>query len=140
MLQPSPVPLFTAPREGMPFLCIPPFQCTLTVGGRRAAWVHVAGELDLLTSPQLESILAEARLSARMTVLDAREVTFIDCSGIHTIHDASKACEHDAGRLMVVSSAAIERILDLTDLRDEISTFDLSPDEPDPALRLVSAA
>jgi anti-anti-sigma factor len=132
MPQASPVPSSSSGAlEGTPFLC------TLAVGGRCAAWVHVAGELDLVTSPQLAGTLAEARLGARLVVLDAREVTFVDSSGVHVISDASKACEHDGGRLMVVPSAALERILAIAHMRGGISTFDLSPDEPPPTLRLV---
>ena|SRR5450759_3575784 len=70
-----------------------PFLCTLTTGGTRAAWIHVAGELDLVTSPQLKRTLRTADLHARLVVLDAREVTFIDSAGVHVILDASKNAE-----------------------------------------------
>jgi anti-anti-sigma factor len=116
-----------------------PVQCALSGGGRQAAWVHVAGELDLLTSPELAGVLAEARVEALLTVVDARELTFIDSCGVHAIHDASRACELDGGRLMLIPSAAVERILNVAGLREGISTFDLSPDEPAPALHLVNA-
>jgi anti-sigma B factor antagonist len=112
----------------------PRFICTLTVGGRRAAWVHVAGELDLLTSPELESNLREAQLHAQLVVLDAREVTFIDSTGVHAILGASKVGEWGGARLMLVASAAVESVLTATGVSERISTFDLSPTEPGPAL------
>jgi anti-sigma B factor antagonist len=111
-----------------------PFVCTLTVGGRRAAWVHVAGELDLLTSPELENNLREAQLHARLVVLDAREVTFIDSTGVHVILGASKVCEWGGARLMLVASAAVQNVLRAAGVSERISTFDLSPTEPGPAL------
>jgi anti-anti-sigma factor len=97
----------------------------------------LAGEVDLQTSPQLESTLREAQLDASLVVLDAREVTFIDSSGVHAILDASEACEWGGARLMLVPSAAVERILELAGVRDRLTTFDLSVNEPAFALRLV---
>jgi anti-sigma B factor antagonist len=115
----------------------PPFLCRLAVGETHAAWVHLAGEVDLQTSPQLESTLREAQLDASLVVLDAREVTFIDSSGVHAILDASEACEWGGARLMLLPSAAVERILELAGVRDRLTTFDLSANEPAFALRLV---
>jgi anti-sigma B factor antagonist len=113
----------------------PPFLCTLTAGGSSAAWVAVAGELDLRTSPQLESTLREAQLHARLVVLDAREVTFMDSSGVHVILDASQVSEWGGARLVLVPSAAVDLTLTAAGLHDRISTFDLSPTEPAPRRR-----
>jgi hypothetical protein len=44
--------VFPSPPEPS-FDDAPSFVYTLTVAGRCVAWVHVAGELDLLTSQQL---------------------------------------------------------------------------------------
>jgi len=54
--------------------------------------VQVAGELDLATAQQFRQVLGEAQQAARMVVLDLRELSFIDSSGIHVILDAA----HDA--------------------------------------------
>ena len=66
----------------------PSFACSWTDGGPDAAWVHVAGELDIATTPQLERTLREAQLQARLVVLDLRELAFIDSSGVHAIVNA----------------------------------------------------
>jgi len=50
--------------------------------------VHVAGALDIATSPELERTLEE--LNARLVVLDMRELGFMDCAGVHTIVAASR--------------------------------------------------
>jgi anti-sigma B factor antagonist len=113
-----------------------PFHCTLTGAGSPAALVRVGGELDLQTSPELESNLREAQLHARLVVLDAREVTFIDSAGIHVILDASELCECAGGRLTLVPSATVERVLEIAGVSERIATFDLSPTEPTPALPL----
>lgn len=50
----------------------PPFDCSWQAGGFGAAWVHVAGEVDLATSPQLLQALGEAQLDARLVATFAR--------------------------------------------------------------------
>jgi hypothetical protein len=48
-----------------------------------AAWVHVAGALDIATTPQLVETLDASMLDARLVVLDLRELAFMDCAGVH---------------------------------------------------------
>jgi hypothetical protein len=67
----------------------PVFGCTLREGGRDTAWVRVAGELDIATAQQLEQALRVAEIRARRVVLNLRELTFTDSSGVHVIVDAS---------------------------------------------------
>jgi anti-anti-sigma factor len=114
-----------------------PFLCTLTVGGSRAAWVQVAGYIDLETSPELERTLREAQLHAGLVVLDARDVTFIDPTGVQVVLDASTYSEWGGARLVLVPSAAVDRTLTAAGLHSRISTFDLSPTEPAAELRLL---
>ena len=68
----------------------PTFVCSHTNPGRDAAWVHVAGELDSATTPQLAQTLRDAEPHARLIALDLRDVTFMGCSGVHVIVDASR--------------------------------------------------
>jgi anti-anti-sigma factor len=97
--------------------------------------VYVAGAVDLATSPRLKQALAEAGLNARLVVLDLREVTFIDSSGVHAIVDAAAKARRGWGRLVLVrGSAPVERMLTRTRLSDHILTFTLDPDEPSPGL------
>ena len=63
----------------------PAFVCARRDGGLEAAWVHVAGELDIATTPHL----AQAQLQARPVVLDLRGLAFMDSSGVHAIVGAS---------------------------------------------------
>jgi anti-anti-sigma factor len=115
----------------------PPFLCTLNTGGTRAAWVHVAGELDLLTSPELERTLRAGELHARLVVLDTREVTFIESCGVDVILDAIKDAEWGGARLLLVPGAAVERMLAASGVSEQISTFDLPPNEPASWLHLA---
>ena len=58
-------------------------------GGLDVAWVRVTGELDIATAPQLKQTFGHTEDRARRVVLDLRELTFMDTSGVHVIVDAS---------------------------------------------------
>ena len=75
-----------SPAERM--LVAPPFDCSWTDGGLNAAWVHLAGELDVDTTPQLEQTLRDPHSQAPLVVLDMRELAFMDSSGVHAIVNA----------------------------------------------------
>jgi anti-sigma B factor antagonist len=116
----------------------PSFLCTWRAGGSQAAWVHVAGELDLASSSRLRQTLREAQLDARLVVLDLRDLTFIDSSGIHVILDAAHAATREGRRLMLVHGPPeVHRVLELTGVSAHLSILDLHPAEPTPALHLV---
>jgi anti-anti-sigma factor len=116
------------------------FSCTWEAGGSGAAWVHVAGEVDLATSPQLEQTLREAQRYARLVVLDLRELTFIDCRGVRVILDAAHDSRRAERRLILVRGRAnIDRVLTLTGACAHVNIVDLDPDEA-PARALLQLA
>jgi hypothetical protein len=47
----------------------PMFGCSWRDGGLDAGWVHLAGEVDIATTPQLQSTLRQSQLHARLVVL-----------------------------------------------------------------------
>jgi anti-anti-sigma factor len=100
------------------------FSCTWEEGGSGAAWVRVAGELDLLTSPKLEQTLGEAQRYARLVALDLRELTFIDCAGVHVILDAQRA---ECRLVLVRGQAHVDRVLTLTGACEQVEIVDLDP-------------
>jgi anti-sigma B factor antagonist len=104
------------------------FACTATHGGLDAAWVHVVGELDIATAPELERTLRESQQLAQLTVLDLRELAFMDSAGIHAIVDASLRARKDGRRLILVRGRPdIYRLFTLT-----ASTGDVDIADPDP--------
>ena len=56
----------------------PAFVRSRANGGLDATWVHLAGALDLATTPQLERTLRDSQSQARLVVLDLRELAFMD--------------------------------------------------------------
>jgi anti-anti-sigma factor len=118
---------------------MPPFVCSWEIGDWGVAWVQVAGELDLATSPQFRQTLREAQLAVPLVVLDLRELCFIDSSGVHVILDADSDAQREEGRLLIVRGAAqVDRMLTLTEVCKQVVIFDLVPTEPAPALLYVA--
>ena len=114
----------------------PAFACTATHGGLDAAWVNVVGELDIATAPELERTLHESEQLAHLTVLDLRELTFIDCAGVHAIVNASLRARQDGRRLVLVRGRPdIYRIFTLTGSTDDVDIGD--PDTVQPPVQAL---
>jgi anti-sigma B factor antagonist len=114
-----------------PAAASPSFVCTWKAAGLDAAWVLLAGELNLTTSRQLKLTVRDAQLHARVVVLDLRKLTFMDASGVYVILNAACSARRDGGRVMLVRGPArVDRVLTLTAASDEILIVDLDPTEP----------
>ena len=117
----------------------PPFVCSWEICDWGAAWVQVAGELDLATSPQFRRTLGEAQRAVPLVVLDLRELSFIDSSGIHVILDVDSDAQREEGRLLILRGPAqVDRMLTLTEVGKQVMLFDLPPAEPAPGLLHVA--
>ena len=105
-----------------------PFICRWSDSGVGAAWMHVAGELDLATVPQFEAALHAAQIKAWTVVVDLRALTFIDCLGAHAIADAAARARQEGRRLMVVRGGRqVNKVLTLTGAAAGLEIFDLEP-------------
>jgi anti-anti-sigma factor len=114
-----------APADALP----PPFSCSYTNGGVDSAWVHVGGELDIATTPQLEWTLDASQ--ARLVVLDLRKLAFIDSCGIHAIVRAGIRARQAGRRLVLVRVPAnMDRLLTLTGSSDQVEIGDVDPVAP----------
>ena len=120
-----PDPHFSDPATGRR-VSTRPFTCSCIDGALDAAWVHVAGALDIATTPQLARTLRES--DARLVVLDLRELEFMDCSGVHAIVDASRRARQLGRRLLLLRGPEhVDRIFSLTGHSHEVETGDLGP-------------
>jgi len=107
------------------------FACTATHGGLDAAWVNVTGELDIETAPELARTLRESQQLANLTVLDLRELSFMDCAGVHTIVNASLRARKAGRRLVLVRGRpTIYRLFALTGSSADVDIGDLEPVQP----------
>jgi anti-sigma B factor antagonist len=106
----------------------PPFACSWSEGGLDSANVHIIGELDIATSPQLQETLLEPRLQAQLVVLDLREVAFMDSSGVHAIVNASIRARQVGRRLVLLRGGLdVDRVFTLTGSTGDVEIVDLDP-------------
>ena len=121
-----------------------PFACSAWHGSLDADWVHIAGALDIATTPQLERTLRESH--ARLVVLDMRDLGFMDCAGVHTIVNASVSARRGGRRLVLVRGIPhVDNVFGLTGNADEVEIGELDPDNPPepygaPLLRIAEEA
>jgi anti-sigma B factor antagonist len=112
---------------------VPPplFVCSHTNSDRDAAWVHVAGELDIATTPQLERTLRVAQSRTRLVVLDLRAVRFMDCAGVHVIVGASVRARQLGHRMVLLRGPPnVDRVFALTGHTDAVEVADVDPGDP----------
>jgi anti-anti-sigma factor len=106
----------------------PPFACSWTNGGLDEAKVHIAGELDIATTPQLQETLLEPQLQAQLVVLDLREVAFMDSSGVHAIVNASIRARKVGRRLVLLRGGLdVDRVFTLTGSSGDVEIVDVDP-------------
>jgi anti-sigma B factor antagonist len=73
------------------------------------------GELDMATVGIFEEALGELELSARTIVVDLRPLSFLDCSGLHSLIAAQKRISSQGGRLRFIRGPRqINRLFSLT--------------------------
>jgi anti-anti-sigma factor len=93
-----------------------------------AAWMHVAGDLNLATVSQLVRKLREPRLQARLVVLDLRDLVHIDSSGLQAI---VKACirAREVGRRLVLLRGPpnVDRVFTRAGSSDDVEIGDIHP-------------
>jgi len=92
--------------------------------------VHVAGEVDVYTSPALKSALVDAASNGcRTVIVDLGKVPFIDSSGLGVLVGALRRVRESDGELRIVSgSETVVKIMRITGL-DRVFTLYTSLDE-----------
>jgi anti-sigma B factor antagonist len=84
----------------------------------RTAVLRARGEIDMLTVTHLRSALdCLLRSGAGTVVVDLRDVSFVDCTGIGLLADARRRARRAGIRLRIVAGRAVARtaaVLDLT--------------------------
>ena len=90
--------------------------------GAEGPVVVVAGALDITTADRLEAALLAAEADApRALVLDLREVSFFDSTGLQMVLDAHLRAEQAGRRLVVVAGhTEARRVFDLAEVSAEL--------------------
>jgi anti-anti-sigma factor len=100
-------------------------------GDRDAAWVRVAGELNLATVAQLKRILRESISRAQLLVLDLRELWFLATPAAQAIVNASADARQLGRRLVLLRGCPdVDRALAGSENFDDLEIRDLDAGEP----------
>ena len=80
------------------------------------ARLALRGELDLGTAPELEEhLMLMEQDGNRAVVLDLRDLTFVDCAGLHTFLNArGRAADNGHGFALVGANGQLRRLLRVT--------------------------
>ncbi len=93
--------------------------------------VRLTGEFDTYAIPDVRAALDElCVVPGGLVVVDLREVTFLDSSGIGTVIGLHRRVERDGARLRVVCEGPILRLVQLMHLDrvlDVVSGLDTDP-------------
>ncbi|MEA2310924.1 MAG: anti-sigma factor antagonist [Solirubrobacteraceae bacterium] len=99
-----------------------------TVRAQQVADAYVvvpSGELDLGTVDQLRAVLAARPPASARLVLDLRELTFFDTSGMRVVVETLEEAERaGVGLSLVRGSDAIQRLFALAGIEDRLPFVD----------------
>ena len=94
----------------------------------RATVLSLAGELDLASSPTLEAELERAAAEdPPRLVLDMRELTFMDSTGVRTIVTAHQAAQDEGVELRLVrpdAGSAVWRVIEISGIDGALGLVD----------------
>ena len=82
----------------------------------------LTGELDLDSATQLEDAVRQVCASGSELVIDLREVTFMDSTGLRALIFAGTLCEQNGHELRIIPGEGIQRTLEITGL-DRVLPF-----------------
>jgi anti-sigma B factor antagonist len=106
---------------------LPSFELGVDTGADRVTFTP-RGELDLATAPELETqVLTAVRGGDRSVVLDLRELTFMDSTGVRTIVAAHQVAEETGHDLRVVRpprDSAVSRVIEISGIDDALGLVD----------------
>jgi anti-anti-sigma factor len=80
-----------------------------------ATTIVLEGEIDLAVISELEAAIGEAA-RAGPPVIDMRQVTFIDSSGLHALHRAATGLDGSAPLVLLDPPARVLRVLAIVGL------------------------
>lgn len=79
-----------------------------------AAVLVLSGEIDMATAPKMVSQFQElAETGLTEVIIDAREVSFVDSSGLHGLIEGKRIIHEKGSKIVLVPSRQVQRVLEL---------------------------
>jgi anti-anti-sigma factor len=77
--------------------------------------VQLGGEVDMATTPELDNAVTDVGASdVRTVIVDLRNVTFMDASGLRSLLAANAACCERGQELRIIPGSRVQRLLEVT--------------------------
>jgi anti-sigma B factor antagonist len=110
------------------------FEARLRRGADESAVLSFVGVLDLDSAPDAEAAMRDAvELHPRHLVIDLREVTFMDSTGLRLIVAADAETRKNGRTLDLVKGPdRVHRVFRMTLMDQRLSFVDGPPEEPEP--------
>jgi anti-anti-sigma factor len=110
-------------------MSIPSFGIQVVRNGKSTS-IAPSGELDIATTPALEQAISDATAEpGAALVLDLRELTFMDSTGLRTLAQTNARADDDGFTLSIVrGSRQIERVLEISGLGALLPLVDAPPE------------
>lgn len=90
-----------------------------------AVQLSLSGELDLASSDKLEREIESAERDAKILVLDLRELSFIDSSGLRLVLVAARRADEAGRRLVLVRGPReVDRVFEVTGTSGQLEFID----------------
>lgn len=106
---------------------VPSFELVVDSGDGRVTFTP-RGELDLATAPELEDkVLTAVRAAEQPVVLDLRQLTFMDSTGVRTIVAAHQISEETGCELRVVRpprESPVSRVIEISGIDEALGLVD----------------
>ena len=100
---------------------LPPFSCA-AVPERDRVRIVPAGELDIVTVPEMDRVVHELLAAGfSQLVVDLRELTFVDSTGLHLLLELTAASRRDGFSLTVVPGPPhVQRVFAVAGVEDAV--------------------
>ena len=97
----------------------------------RGARVCPRGEIDLATVGSVRRAIDEVVAAGReRVVVDLRDVTFMDSTGLHLCLEADEAARADGWELQIIDGPRpVQRVFEIAGLRDRLPFVDAPPSQ-----------
>jgi anti-sigma B factor antagonist len=106
---------------------LPSFQLVVETADERVTFTP-RGELDLATAPDMEQqVLTAVREGGKAVVVDLRELTFMDSTGVRTIVAAHQVAAESGTDLRLVRpprESAVSRVIEISGIDDALGLVD----------------
>ena len=88
--------------------------------------IVLSGEVDLLSTPQIEAALKDAYAAdSELIVIDLRNLTFIDSSGLHALATGHELSRTRGQELRIIPGPAnVQRLFELTGMNEVLPFCD----------------